>query len=85
MLRIVLLICALSSPAFAEDRIGLVYDVATKKLLSLVNPSNQATLDKPGFYTTEGQALIAVEKSLVSTDSIISTSRAQQYIWDHVQ
>lgn len=85
MLRIILLICALSSPALAEDRLGLVYDAATKELLSIINPSRQDTLDKPGFYTAEGQALLAVEKSLISSDGVVSTSQAQQYIRDHVQ
>lgn len=78
------LLCLLTS-TWAGERLGLVYDLQTKELLSIINTAQQDTLDRPGFYTAEGQGFIAVEKSEISADNIISTSQAQQYIRDHVQ
>lgn len=78
------LLCLLT-PAWAGDRLGLVYDLQTKELLSIINTAQQGNLDKPGFYVTEGQGFIAVEKSEITTEMKISDTKKSLKSKDRMQ
>lgn len=76
-MRAFLILLLLNTPAFAQEKFGVVIGEKSKIVRRIVVPDRDATLVIPGFYTSKGESIIIIDRAKGAYPDVINAAIEQ--------